>query len=418
MSVVRLRALLKKLHADQRGSVATMAGLSFPIVLGFAGLAVETSVWYGDRANMQSAADMAAHAAAVELSKKGLDQDLADAVAIDQASEFGYEFSEVTTLATEDASGIKINVDITRESKRYFSSLFHSGPVKQTLKATSVVESAGEACLLALDPNGDGVDLGGNTGMTMNNCLVASNATSDSSLSVTGSATLTTACAGVVGGADIQKKNAVTFSDCTQTREGIAPVTDPYADLGIPDLDDDDFEDCVSAGGNGKKKSLLPLGTGRYCGGLTFSGVQMIEDGATLVIDGGTFKNQGPASLLGNNVTIILINDATISMTSQATFDLTAKSTGDYAGLIFMGDAATQSTSHKFNGGSMSRLRGAVYLPSDELELRGGANMNTGCSHFIAAEIDALGNSRMSNNCDGVGTKPLVVTGGVRMVKS
>jgi len=112
------------------------------------------------------------------------------------------------------------------------------------------------------------------------------------------------------------------------------------------------------------------------------------------------------------------MNDAQVFLTSQANMDLTAKTSGDYAGLIFAGDKRTQSTTHRFAGGSDSHLSGAVYLPTDTIDLRGGASVKVGCLHYIAAEIDARGNSDMSNSCDGVGTKPLVVTGGIRMLKS
>lgn len=415
----KLCSLSKRMRDNERGSVAVMAGLALPLVIGFGGLAVETSVWYSEKGRMQTAADLAAHAAAIELEQRGLDQDAADAVAINQAGRFGYSYQETETLASESSDGIRVDVEISHETQRYFSSIFSQEKLKMEVTASAIVESSGEACLLALDASGNGVVLGGNTDMRMNNCLVASNATSNASLSVSGSADLSATCAGVVGEADIQKDDAVIFDKCNEVREGIKPVIDPYAAVPLPDLDSDDFEDCVDTGGKGKKGGFIAsLKTGRYCGGLTFSSIRNIEHGATLVIDGGTFKNQGPATLIGNDVTIILINDARISLTSQATMLLSAKSTGDYAGLLFMGDAATQSESHRFNGGSLTRLTGAVYLPTDSVELRGGANMTTGCLHFIAGEIDARGNSRMSNNCDGVGTKPLVVTGGVRMVKS
>jgi len=318
---------------------------------------------------------------------------------------------------TSNSEGIRVDVSLTQPVQRYFSGIFDSSELNVDATATALVESAGEACLLALDPDGDGVQLGGNTDMTMNNCLVASNSEASDGLSVSGSAELTAACAAVVGGASVNE-SAVSFSECSETREGMSPVTDPY--VGVPIPSGGDFASCatVTTSGKGKNKTADPLSTGRYCGGLSFSGTMQIEDGATIVIDGGQLRNQGPATLIGDDVTIILKNNATVRLTSQANLDLEAKSTGDHAGLIFIGDAATQSTNHRFAGGSGSSLTGAVYLPTDEVELRGGANMSTGCLHFIAAEIDARGNSAMSNSCADAGTKPLVVSGGVRMVKS
>lgn len=403
---------------DRRGSVSMMAGLAFPIVVGIAGLAVETSFWNNEKNKTQTAADFAAHAAAIELAKAGPDQPLADAIAISQAKQYGFNHTQLTTAVSDGDEGLRVDVSITQPVKRYFSRLFSDSDLDVSANSSAIVESAGEACLVALDPNGDGVQFGGNTDVTLNKCLVASNSEKSNGFEVSGSATLAAACGGVVGGKNVND-SAITFSDCNKVREGISPVIDPYADIPMPAIGTGLLSSCVSTGsGKGKNSGSTPLASGLYCGGLTFSGTQQIEDGATIVIQGGRLKNQGQATLIGNNVTIILMNDAQVFLTSQATLNLSAKTTGDYAGLIFAGDKVTQSTNHRFAGGSDSRLTGAVYLPTDEIELRGGANMEVGCLHFIAAEIDARGNSDMSNSCDGVGTKPLVVTGGIRMVKS
>lgn len=416
------KELLRNWQHDKKGSVAMMTGLSIPVVIGIGGIAMETSVWNAEKQRAQTAADFSAHAAAVQLSKAGPNQPLADAVAISQAAEYGYTYAQLETTVTDDTAGLRVDVTINQPVRRYFSQLFDDSDLEVQTTSAAIVESAGEACLVALDPNGDGVQLGGNTDMTMNNCLVASNSKKTNGFEVSGSSTLTSACAGVVGGSNVNE-SAVSFSDCRKLREGIAPVVDPYAGVPIPSTISGPFANCVNTGGNGNgngkgKNSSGPLTSGRYCGGFTFSGTQQIEDGAIIVVDGGDIRNQGPAMLQGTNVTIILKNDARVFLTSQSDMDLTAKSTGDYAGLIFIGDAATQSADHRFAGGSASQLTGAVYLPTDNVELRGGANMATGCLHFIAGEIDARGNSDMSNNCDKVGTKPLVVLGGIRMVKS
>ncbi len=410
------------------GGIAMFSALALPLVLGFAGLGVETASWYNAAGQAQVAADVAAHAAAMELEEAGLDQELADTVAINAAMQLGYQPQEVSTLATSTSAGIKVDVTIEKPVRRYFSSIFDSVDVKLVKSAASaLVESAGEACLLALDPDGDGVQFGGNTDVSLNNCFVMSNAEKNNSLGVTGSAGLAAACAATVGTANLQKSHAVKFSDCHEARERAKPTIDPYAGFAIPSLTSGTFGSCaslpvVSKGkGKGKKSSSTtsPLvQSGRYCGGIKFSGVMVAEDGATLIIDGGDFSNQGPATFMGENITIILINDASIQLTSQATLNLKAKTTGEYAGMIFAGDANSQDTDHKFNGGSDSTLQGAIYLPGDKLELRGGANVTVGCLHLIAGEIDARGNSRFSNNCGSAGTKPLLVSGGIRLTAS
>lgn len=50
--------------ADQRGTVAVMMGLLFPVLIGGLGLGFEISTWYLRTRAMQNAADAAALAAA------------------------------------------------------------------------------------------------------------------------------------------------------------------------------------------------------------------------------------------------------------------------------------------------------------------------------------------------------------------
>lgn len=415
--------------ADQDGAIAVMFALTLPLVVGFVGLGVETAFWYSTKARATATASVAAHAAAKEAEKSPDDDTLLNAIALETASLFGVEQQELALAAVETDEGVRVDVRVQLTAPRYFSYLYSDEDVITVGGASSaLVESAGEACLVALDPDGEGVDFGGNTDVRLNGCLVMSNSTEASgALTVNGSARLASACAASVGGANIPQGHA-TFTDCKKERTGAKPVIDPYAGLTLPDLTSAPYNSCSSlpsASGGGKSKgkksapSVAPkIQSGRYCGGLRFSGVMEIEDGATLIIDGGDFENQGPAYIGGDNVTIILMNDARIQLTSQATVDLASKSSGEYAGLIFIGDAATQDVTHRWNGGSLNRLLGAFYLPTDGLELRGGANATAGCLHMIAAEIDARGNSRFSNDCAGVGTRPLVVSGGVRLVDS
>jgi Flp pilus assembly protein TadG len=55
---------LTRLRADQRGGVAVMMGLLFPVLLATLGLGFEISNWYLKTRSMQNAADAAAIAAA------------------------------------------------------------------------------------------------------------------------------------------------------------------------------------------------------------------------------------------------------------------------------------------------------------------------------------------------------------------
>ena len=59
-----LRTAVRSFARDRSGSVAVMAALAMPVLIGVTGLGVEVSYWYLTQRSMQNAADSAAIAAA------------------------------------------------------------------------------------------------------------------------------------------------------------------------------------------------------------------------------------------------------------------------------------------------------------------------------------------------------------------
>jgi len=84
--------------------------------------------------------------------------------------------SDTAQLFLGQALRVEVTVDMA--SKRYFSAMLGSSDdVDISAQSAALVEASGEACLLALDANGNGVELGGNTDVSLSGCLVMSNAT-------------------------------------------------------------------------------------------------------------------------------------------------------------------------------------------------------------------------------------------------
>src|SRR5512141_1831293 len=74
---------------SRRGSVAVMFALVLPVIIGFAGFGVETSYWYIKKLQLQSAADAAAYAGAME-KRSGSNTDTVVAVATRGATDNGF----------------------------------------------------------------------------------------------------------------------------------------------------------------------------------------------------------------------------------------------------------------------------------------------------------------------------------------
>ena len=89
----QVSALPALLARAEGGAAAVYVALALPAFVGAGGLAVDVASWYSTQRTMQSGADAAAYAAALELARQGLDQapDLTamQAVADDAASRNG-----------------------------------------------------------------------------------------------------------------------------------------------------------------------------------------------------------------------------------------------------------------------------------------------------------------------------------------
>ena len=62
---------LRRLWLNEDGATAIVTGIVMIVLMGFAGLAVEVGLWYGDRRSAQTVADAAALGAAYRIYEKG-----------------------------------------------------------------------------------------------------------------------------------------------------------------------------------------------------------------------------------------------------------------------------------------------------------------------------------------------------------
>src|SRR5262244_4636263 len=82
---VQAAAVLLRLRRDDRGVTAVLLALTLAVLIGMAGLGVETGLWYAVKRQDQSAADAAALSGAYEVAA-------------------GQGYSDICTLAKRDAA--------------------------------------------------------------------------------------------------------------------------------------------------------------------------------------------------------------------------------------------------------------------------------------------------------------------------
>jgi Flp pilus assembly protein TadG len=409
----RASGILRALAQNERGAVAVIAAIVFPVVVGAMGLGAETGYWYLKKRKLQHAADVAVHAAAVRY-RAGDQQPALEDAALRIASATGY-LPDVGTIAVgTDTSGgsAKVAVQLTETHSRLFSSIFSKEPMLLGARAVAEIQGGSKACILALSGSSSGsVTVSGSTSVDLTNCSVAANSTSSSAFLMDGSnAKIATDCVYTVGGA--VATTGLTLTQCSQPVQN-APVTpDPYADVPWPerlDMDQLPCRDLNYVSSSDYAFDYFPDGQPaiRLCGGLSVKGSLTLKPGL-YIIDGGDFTVSAGASLKGDGVTFMFAGTARSKLTGSGATNLSAPTSGPYAGLLFFGSRRATGVSHQVMGNSESSLQGSLYMPVSSIEFSGNSSTTGACTQIVADRITFTGNSNIQTSCTS-GMKDIVV---------
>ena len=384
---------------DREAAVAILMALSLPAMAGLMGLGTEVGYWNALQRDLQHGVDSAAHAGAVEYSESG-NELRSISMAYSAAMLNGIEGSALSVQFVDDPAGRAISVSTSISAPRFFSQLFTgSDPIDIAASSTGLVRPARAICMLALGEDGSGVSIHGTALMDAPGCSLHSNATHNNAVYANGSTNYRMDCISAAGTFALPPSN-YQLLECPNPDMEMQVLDDPYVDVVAPSTATVPFNNLVN------NFSGSTISSGRYSN-IRVKNDVTFDDGATVIVDGGRLFTQGNATLSGTNVTIILINGAEIEFGSNAQVSLSAKTTGDYAGLVIIGDRDPGVETHRMRGATNNEIQGAVYLPTGSLEMTGGAGSDLGCSHFVAFEIDLVGNSQLRNNCAGTGVRPI-----------
>lgn len=428
LSIRSLRRLGSRFAIDQRGAAAMVMALTFPVLVGGAGLAAEAGYWFLTQRRIQHVADLAAHAAGV-IHRSGGDATARRQAALGVATASGYDATTDTLTVNLPPSGgawagdsTAVEVQLVRLQPRLLSRIYSDEPVPIGARAVAAVSGGSTACLLALSTTAPGaVTITGSTDVTFDGCDVASNSTaSDSFLMSGGASVLSTGCVNTVGGAVATA--GLTLTDCAAIREQTSPTRDPYASVAEPAQ----TGTCRSSsvGTSSGTTVITPtdphesgLSSMRFCSGLTVRGTVEFAPGL-YIISGGTFQINSNALVSGQNVTFFIAEDAELRLNGSATMEFSAPVSGPYSGLLFFGSRTGTGMGHTINGTANSVMSGAIYLPAGDVDYTGNFNeTGGGCTQVVASTIVFSGNSTLKVNCQASGTETIPVRETVQLVE-
>ncbi len=417
-----LLAELKRIAQDEAGSIAIVAAIILPLVVGGLGLGAETGYWYMMQRKLQHAADVSAHAAGVR-KRAGAIKSQIDVAALNIAMSTGFSPSVgAIVVNSPPLAGIKsgsadsVEVLLTHVQSRLLSAIFSNTSVTIKARAVASIIAGSKACVLALAPTASGaVTVSGSTAVTLNGCDIASNSNAADSFLMSGTgAKLSTGCVDAVGQAVIT--SGLTLTQCAAVKEYAPVVRDPYASVPEPAV----VGACNNAkvGQPNSTTTLTPANNHpsgvksmRFCNGLDLKGIVNFSPGLYLIEGGDLRINGGDANatslvqLAGAGVTFYFASNAAMNINSKATLNLAAPTSGPFSGILFFGSRASGGYIQHVNGSATSTMQGAVYMPASAVSLNGNSTAVGGCTQVIGLTVTFTGNSTLGATCDSAGTK-------------
>ena len=425
MLINNLKTQWANYQSSEAGSAAIVYAITLPALIGMIAFSVEVGHYRQKAAKIQSAADMAAIAAALEYDLTQ-DREKAEFAAKGDAITNGYNISDgsiviETPIKSGDFSGKEgAFVRIKQKQERYFSGIFsYNKDVIHTVEAT--VLSAGDAqvqCVLALSQTASpAITITGNTDVLMENCALHSNSRANPSFSNAGSGTLTADCVSASG--EASTNGGLNLNVCDAAKSNTSAITDPYADIEVP-TGVASMPCLTPSYGSSQSMSLDP---GRYCGrDLGPKGVMTFTQPGVYIFDGVGIFPKGNATLVGAGVTLIFMNGAIMDNNNGGQMDLTAPTSGPYSGILMYSDRHTSDASKilRFNGNQSAKLEGVLYFPTQKVDFRGGADILSNCTHIVADTVEFSGNSALTNTgCEEAGARKINAggSGGILLVR-
>lgn len=392
---------------EDGGNVAILTALSASLLGAAAGFGVEVGYWHFLQARLQQAADAAAYAGAVDLRTGSGADPQASALAAATANLFDPAKGTIATVSPSvsvPTDPNSVEVTLTRSEPRVFTALFEDEPVLIRVKATASFQTAGKACVLALDPSANrAAEFSGASSTNLVGCVVSANSLASDAVRVQGSAQLSTPCIYSSGGVELTSGAHLTACSAAKVNQALTP--DPYSRLNIPSP----TGPCTG-------------GTGNIQPGRCFSNLQ-INNGTLnfppghYFISGGSMTVNANAVIKGTGVTFFFINNASLDLRGGAHVELSAPTSGAYSGMLFVGSRTNANVENKINGDATSQLTGAIYFPKQKVTYNGNFSGENGCVQVVAKTVEWTGSTTVNVDCSAHGMTAIETGGAAKLVR-
>ncbi len=429
-----------------RAAVLAYVAFAAPVMLGLGGLAVDVGYWHANNRDVQSIADSAAIAGALENVKERDTPQIEERVKFDaelNGAEIstmwgeidGTAFTTTVTAGARDSIRIEhppsisslhagntsmVEVVVTRQVPSLLISRFVPNP---TVSARAVAEGdILDSCIVSLAPDdGSGPSLAGvstsGSAEVELECGIIANSVDNNALEMDGTSCVrvTQGLVKVVGDYDDNSSNA----DPTchpDVLTGVNPFRDPLSYLqdpieqGLWDGIACDYGTYTAGNGDNTDLSVLipfPATPNVYvfCGHLrvTNGGKIVFPPDSVVILNSSGLRSTGTGQMVALNNTLVYLynpdhNSDVIALNGGYT-KMYGHSDGHYAGVLFVADpnAAVDTYSHSIQGGGNLDIQGIFYAPTGTVTLAGGGAGDNNRSLVISYRIQFTGNAVMGD---------------------
>ncbi|HEX8192326.1 MAG TPA: pilus assembly protein TadG-related protein [Allosphingosinicella sp.] len=425
---------LKSIGGDTSGNALAICAAAMPLIIGGAGLAIDSVQISLAKRELQRAADSAALAGAYVVNQhvklageseadsaarrltnatNGATRDLQVNNDVTLSSAAIVQNAPTAGTHANDTKAVRVQLSATRALS--FLSFFDATPQAITVEATAAVVQDGNFCMLALeDGNAPGVTVGGNAEINVQ-CGISTNSRSTTAITAGGSSSVFASPIMAVGGVPSSSH----FNGATLLP--FSPVqTDPYANLPTPTP-----SNCRTAPESKSNGPAITIdedtpGFNNSDRSICFNGFDIkgtvtfdFEQPTVVYINQGELGMGAQSNVTGRNAVFVMTstnaaNNAgsvgTLDIGAGANVNITAPTTGPWAGVAFYEDRrVTLGRTMKINGGADIRINGAMYFPSAYLEYNGNADLAASCIQLIARRLDFRGSGTVTNSCPSSG---------------
>jgi len=386
-----------KIRKDESGSILAIVAICLPILMGFAGLAMDVGILFRARRNLQVVADSAAVAAALDyLYNNSASSAQSAALAAAAANGIvpatgGPQITVNTPPATGPNAGRAgfIEVIVTDPSPTFFLGMIsHSSSVGVTARAVAGSPGPSADCVYVLDPTASGaMTLQGSFDVDANHCGVVVDSNSSDALQFTGSAgTLIAGSVSVVGG------YGGAIGDSTPTPiTNSAPVSDPL----INNYPAPGNSRCSTVDSTTTTLTGSPAGPGAgnsvcYTKAVSLNnvnlsnGIYVFENGVTTSGNINTINTSVNGQPSGATLEI---QSGAWTVNTGTTLNLTAPIGGPTNGIVLMQPLSNTNQITIQRGTATGSLTGIIYAPGAQLYLQDSGGQQSTDALSITSDI-------------------------------